>query len=119
MSDKARYLQEFLEKIGSAGYGGIVEYETALQFAREIAVGDYGSPDAWCTDEFSADHLDDLLDNPSFGTDSGAIHEVNGIHYGPRQFVVTNWDEDGFTDHRIFDSEEEAKAFAATLVSAA
>lgn len=114
MSWKAILVRTFLERIGSAGYGGTEEYEAALQCARDMEKQDYGDPDAWADDESSSDSLCDLLDT-DFGAEAGAIREVNGIFYTSRKFAVVAFDENGCMEPQVFDEREQAEKFAAEI----
>lgn len=64
------------------------------------------APDGYSTDD-EGGLLEDLLD----GYDHGAITELTPYWCGERQWAVVHYDENGFADHRLFDSQDEARKF--------
>ena len=71
-------------------------------------------PDGYSTDD-EGGLLEDLLDEH----DHGAITELTPYWCGERQWAVVHYDEDGLADHRLFDSEDEAKKFRDSSSAAA
>lgn len=73
---------------------------------RETVGGIPREPDGYSTDD-EGGLLEDLLDE----CDHGAIIEVTPYWCGEKQWAVVHFDEDGFADHRLFDSADEAEKF--------
>ncbi len=113
MCDEARVAEarkRFTERGGTLWYIAETQSQNTKvlsHLAKSKGSGEANrAPDGYSTDD-EGGQLEDLLDE----RDSGAVVDVTPYWCGEKHWAVVHYDEDGFADHRLFDSEDEARKF--------